>query len=715
VKENLAGRGIYFTVNITTVGLNKKPTKEEIVAARFSHCDIDPPKGGGAFDRSAIMSRLMQGTPPSLVIDSGNGLQPLWRLNHAPTDYGPVEDINRSIADSLGGDNCHNIDRLLRVPGTVNYPSATKRKAGRVAVMTGLAHVGSTDAIFGLAELAQAFPPRTDGKPKEEPHEEFKGDIKLLMPDDLRLSQLSPIRSVIEHPAGSDRSADGLRAAGDMLRAGFTKEQVLGVLLNPANRASAHYMDQKDPRRAALRTIAYADRDKPSPEGEQRAEGRAPANDIVTEDSAAVLFVEQYGNDLRFCHSTGAWFRWQLTSWSQDRTGIAFQWARELNRRLAENQDERKRYITHKTAFASGVERFAKVDPQIAVTIDYWDRDPWLLGTPGGTVDLRTGELRDSDRSDGITKTAMVAPDGGGCPQWLRFLAEATGNDQALVRFLQQWCGYCLTGVTREHALVFVYGPGGNGKTVFLNVVTTILRDYATTAAMDTFTASHSDRHPTDLAMLRGARLVTASETEEGRAWAEAKIKQMTGGDRISARFMRQDFFEFTPQFKLTIVGNHKPVLRNVDEAARRRFNIVPFTRKPANPDTQLEHKLLAEAPGILGWMIAGCLDWQTNGLCRPKVVVDATDAYFADQDLVGQWLEERCERRVSSPLIWDLSANLFESWSTFAHKAGEDPGKQKAFGQALQKRGFEPHRATGGGRGFKHIRVLPAGSWSDA
>ena len=156
-----------------------------------------------------------------------------------------------------------------------------------------------------------------------------------------------------------------------------------------------------------------------------------------------------------------------------------------------------------------------------------------MLGTPGGTVDLRTGELRDSERSDGITKTVAAAPDGGACPQWLKFLEETTGADQDLIRFLQQWCGYCLTGVTREHALVFVYGPGGNGKTVFLNVVTTIMRDYATTAAMDTFTASHSDKHPTDLAMLRGARLVTASETEEGRAWAEAKIKQMTGGDRI--------------------------------------------------------------------------------------------------------------------------------------------------------------------------------------
>jgi hypothetical protein len=159
VAKNKSGNGLYFTVNITMSGLNKKPTKKEIVAARFSHSDIDLPKGGAALDRSAIMLRLMQGTPPSFVIDSGNGLQPLWRLDRAPTDYGPVEDINRSIADSFGGDNCHNIDRLLRVSGTVNYPNAKKLAAGRVATMATLAHIGSAGAIYGLAELAQAFPP----------------------------------------------------------------------------------------------------------------------------------------------------------------------------------------------------------------------------------------------------------------------------------------------------------------------------------------------------------------------------------------------------------------------------------------------------------------------------------------------------------------------------------------------------------------------------
>ena len=253
-------------------------------------------------------------------------------------------------------------------------------------------------------------------------------------------------------------------------------------------------------------------------------------------------------------------------------------------RRLNREAEFKTRAITGKAAFAGAVERYAQRDRAFAVTAEAWDRDLWLLGTPGGVVDLRTGTLRPPRREDMITRITAVAPapPGTTCDRWLTFLDQATGKDDALIRFLQQWCGYCLTGSTREHALLFVHGPGGNGKSVFLNTVSRILGDYARAAPMETFTASIGDRHPTELAMLRGARLVTATETEEGRAWAEARIKQMTGGDPITARFMRQDHFTYTPQFKLTIAGNHKPSLRNVDEAARRRFNIVPFTRRPA-------------------------------------------------------------------------------------------------------------------------------------
>jgi putative DNA primase/helicase len=434
----------------------------------------------------------------------------------------------------------------------------------------------------------------------------------------------------------------------------------------------------------------------------------APARAIVTEDSAALRFADLFRDKLKYCHDTGAWFEWTGTVWQQNRTGLAFSWSRDLARELAGSEPDKVRYVTSKTSFAAGVERFSRCDPRFAVTMEAWDSDPFLLGTPGGTVELRTGTLRQSNPSEGLTKSTAVAPAKAvDCPRWLAFLNEATGGDKELIRFLQQWAGYALTADTREHALVFVYGLGGNGKSVFLNALTGILSTYAATAAMDTFTASKGDKHPTDLAMLRGARLVTASETEEGKAWAESRIKQMTGGDPISARFMRQDFFTFKPNFKLTIIGNHKPVLKNVDDAARRRFNIVPFTRKPAVVDRQLEDKLKAEWPGILRWMIEGCLDWQANGLVRPSTVAEATEAYFADQDLFSQWLDDECEVEIGNPYKWETVSTLFSSWSVYAKNAGEDPGTVKAFGPNMLRKGIEPRR-TKKARGYSGIRLKP-------
>jgi putative DNA primase/helicase len=289
---------------------------------------------------------------------------------------------------------------------------------------------------------------------------------------------------------------------------------------------------------------------------------------VITEDAVASRFVELFADKLRYCHSTGAWFEWNDVVWRKNETKLAFHWARLLARELSDDAVPKEMKAAQKASFARAVEAFSQADTTFAVTIDHWDRDPFKLGTPGGTVDLKTGWLSQADRVDGITKLTAVAPaETAHCPLWLKFLEETTGNDLELIRYLKQWCGYCLTGDIREHALVFVYGGGGNGKSVFLNVISSILSDYAVTAAMDTFTASRDSKHPTDLAMLRGARMVTASETEEGKPWAEARIKQMTGGDKISARFMRQDFFTFPPQFKLTIVGNYKPALQNVDEA----------------------------------------------------------------------------------------------------------------------------------------------------
>lgn len=272
--------------------------------------------------------------------------------------------------------------------------------------------------------------------------------------------------------------------------------------------------------------------------------------------------------------------------------------------------------------------------------------------------------------------------------------------------YLQRIAGYCLTGLTGEHALFFIYGPGGNGKSVFLNILDHMLGDYATVAAMETFTASKFDRHPTDLAMVSGARLVSASETEEGRAWAESRTKQLTGGDKISARYMRQDFFQFVPQFKLVIVGNHAPVLQNVDDATRRRFNIIPFTHKPVKPDPELEEKLKAEAGQILSWAIQGCLDWQANGLVKPTVVAAATAEYLEDQDVLTQWLEARCER---GPDKAAGAGEQYLSWRHFAENLGEVPGSQVAFAQKLKKSGFTQCKQPGGRRSYQGVALKSA------
>jgi putative DNA primase/helicase len=429
--------------------------------------------------------------------------------------------------------------------------------------------------------------------------------------------------------------------------------------------------------------------------------------EILTQDAVARTFAERHNDHLRYCHSAGAWFLWEGTHWQKDETGRAFQYIRELARELTEDSGPRDQKEARKVAFVAGVEQFACNDPAFAVTAAAWDQDHLLLGTPSGTVDLRTGQLRSSVPTEGITKITAVPPsDAADCPLWLRFLNEATGGDAEVIRFLQQWCGYCLTGLTREHALIFLFGPGGNGKSVFLAVLMGILDAYAVVAAMDTFTASQGDKHTTDLAMLRGARLVTASETEEDRPWAEARIKQMTGGDPITARFMRQDNFTYQPQFKLTIVGNHKPNIRNVDDAARRRFNIVPFTIKPNNPDPDLGEKLKEEWPAILRWVIDGCLDWQENGLVRPRSVLEATATYFSDQDLFGQWLEEEADAEPENRTKSERSADLYTSWSQFAQRSGEKPGSHKAFAAEMRKRGFEPFRTGTMGRGYRGIRL---------
>jgi putative DNA primase/helicase len=328
------------------------------------------------------------------------------------------------------------------------------------------------------------------------------------------------------------------------------------------------------------------------------------------------------------------------------------------------------------------------------------------------TYDLKTGIGRKPDPLDYITKktACRVAPPGTPHPLWSAFLDRVTDHDAELQAFLQRWCGYCCTGITTEHVFVFCYGTGANGKSTFVNTIRGILGDYAVIADMATFLDSKSERHPTDLAKLHGARLVVAIETEKGRRWSEAKIKALTGGDKITARFMRQDFFDFTPKFKLLISGNHKPRLSSVDEAIKRRLLLVPFiVQIPlAQRDKDLADKLKAEWPAILRWMMDGCLEWQRIGLAPPKSVLDATDDYFGEQDTLQQWLDE-CTTDAGAFAITRLK-ELFASWKAWCEAANLKPGSDKALSEALRDKGFTKQLNRVGQSCFRNIVIRQDG-----
>ena len=420
-----------------------------------------------------------------------------------------------------------------------------------------------------------------------------------------------------------------------------------------------------------------------------------------SDDALAARFTKAHEHDLRYVAAWNTWLIWTGSVWTFDNTMRAFNFARAVCREAArEASDPRIAVAIASAKTIAAVERLAKADRAHAATIDQWDADPWLLNTPGGMVDLRTGHMRPHRPEDYCTKITAVAP-GGECPRWLKFLGKITGDDRALQDFMMCVAGYSLTGSTREHALFFGHGTGGNGKGVFLNTYGGIMGGYATAAPMETFTASKHDHHPTELARLRGARFVTAQETEEGRPLAEAKIKMLTGGDPVPARFMRQDFFTYTPTFKLFIAGNHRPRFRGVDESIRRRLHLIPFsvTIPKEEKDLKLTEKLKAEWPGILAWAIKGCLRWQIIGLSPPPSVTEATGQYLEAEDTLGTWIGERCKPAGygGTPI-----AILFDDWEKWAKAEGEEPGSKKLFSQKLQDRGyksgiFQKQRGLGG------------------
>lgn len=430
-----------------------------------------------------------------------------------------------------------------------------------------------------------------------------------------------------------------------------------------------------------------------------------------SDEDLALKFSLKHADELRYTALFGRWNLWTGKLWEPDETMKIFSLSRQLCREQAEEcqgKDRQNKPSKESKAIASAktvaaVVNLARSDRRHVATKDQWDANPWEINTVDGILDLKTCDLVSHDPRSYCTVMSPVGP-GDNCDLWMQVLWRITGGDPELISFLQRMAGYCLTGVTTEHAVFFLYGTGANGKSVFISTLMGILGDYARVAPIDIFMESKGDRHPTELAMLNGARLVTAVETEEGRRWNESRLKALTGGDKINARFMRQDFFEFTPQFKLVIAGNHRPSLRSVDEAIKRRMHLIPFsvTIPPDERDPDLAEKLKAEWPGIFAWMLAGCASWQQNGLAAPEAVRQATETYLANEDSLTTWIEECCRR---DPNAFESQAALFKSWKNWCERTGEWAGKAKQFYERLEGTNCIRARHTSA-RGFNGLSL---------
>ena len=352
------------------------------------------------------------------------------------------------------------------------------------------------------------------------------------------------------------------------------------------------------------------------------------------------------------------------------------------------------------------VESLARSNRASVARSDAFDADRLLLGTPGGTVDLRTGELRPAKREDLITKLTACAPaDPGTRPRlWLTFLHDIFDGDGELMAFMQRAAGYALTGLTTEHKLLFLHGTGRNGKSVFLNTLTAIWADYARRGAAETFLNTNGEKHSTGLAGLQGARLVVGSELPVGKTWDESVIKDLTGGDKMTARFMRGDFFDFDPQLTLMIAGNNQPSFRGVDEAIRARVVLVPFavTIPPEQRDKGLPDKLKNEGPEILRWAIDGALQWLERGLDVPATVAAASAEYMDDEDTLGQFIGDDLQEVRGH---FTSATDLHQRFAQWCEVQGLKSWTQLTLIKELKTRGFEPAKSNGR-RGLKGLKL---------
>jgi P4 family phage/plasmid primase-like protien len=723
IEARQGRENVYFHVNPTTKPLASKASKEEIACLDWLYVDLDPRAGEEFADERTRILAVLQASPkkPTIIIDSGGGFQAFWRLQ--PSNklqiHGNVaraeelEAFNIQLERDFDADHCHNVDRIMRLPGTINLPTAKKRTKGRLPALATV--VEWNDFAYPIEQFTPA--PRVQQHPPAAPTDSPRGvnligsrpQVLARMPEVVGVEELRawarqhgkmiPDRCLAIIATGQDpiepskfpsRSEAVFAVVCALLRAEVPDEMIVAVLTGPSAIAES-LREKSDPPAEARRQIAHA-----------RAKGVRPGNFHSTDDGHAKRLRLNVAGLCRFVVEWGKFICDTGKKWEIDPAGV---------RMLAETEDITKQLLIEAAEADDKDVRQAKMDeaksteslrsknnavallkaqPGIAISSRLLDNHPMLLNCANGVLDLKTGELLPYSADMLLTK-CLPWPylKGASCTRLRQFLAEVL-PDEETVHFVQRLFGYYLTGSTIEQILVFCYGLGANGKSIFVRVLLALLGEYAIQSPMTMLLESQNERHSTELADLRGVRLTACTETPAGQGWNEPLVKQLTGSDKIRARKLYQDHEEFEPTHKIIVVGNYRPRVKGSDLGIWRRLKMIPFERtfSDGQKDPHLLDKLLAEMPGILAWAVEGCLLWQRSGLGSSQKIVEATSTYKNESDVLGPFLFECCvlgpDARAPRPAMYAA----FVKWMD--EQGYKRPPSPQAFAEMLRSRGFD-------------------------
>ncbi len=669
--------------------------------------DTHTDNGKHYFPTKAAVQTFLDGLPakPSIVVDSGGGLHAYWlfrepwlfeddaeRLDAAAVVEGWQRFLQRR-ARALGFDidSTFDLARVLRVAPSLNHKVDPPL---RVSV------IHSDGPRYNPGDFSEWAAPAGDGAPAATGAVTIRWDAEAPAKFEALLVADPRTRATWDHrrPDLRDQTPTGytMALANVAVTAGWTDQEIADLLVA----ARRHYGADRKYAGWYARTIAKA---------RERSGGvETPARSyLLTDTGNAERFAAEHAQEVHYCFAWNKWMVFDGQRWALDDRGRIFQLAKETTRNMLTeaaqepDDDKRKARIRHAIKADSRAGRdamlaLARSEPGIPITPEELDCDPWLLNVENGTIDLHTGTLRPHQREDLITKLAPVQYDlAAAAPRWARFLEEVL-PDPELRRFLQAATGYALTGDVSDQVLFFLYGLGANGKSVYLGTVQTALGDYAVQVVPDLLMARKGEHHPTELTDLYRRRFVATIEADEGRRFNEAGVKWLTGGDKIRARRMQEDFWQFNPTHKIFLAANTRPVIRGNDLGIWRRVRLVPFvvTISEQQRDPHLIDTLKDESAGILRWAVEGCLLWQREGLRAPDAVKAATGDYQAEMDLVGRFISDRC---IVGTFAQVAAGDLYKSFLNWCTEGREREFSQQTFGRRLTDRGFARERRRSG------------------